>query len=673
MAKNLFAAVLICAATLAAQDLKLIPLPQSVKTAAGQLMLRAPVRIGVASASEADRFAAQVLIEDLKQVAHLDATLANGGGKKFAIVIGKPGDRAIDAEIARLKLDTSTLGKSESYLLNVSDSGVLIAAQTDEGVFYGVQTLRQLVQPGIKGATIPYVTIADWPALRYRGISVDISRGPILNDDQILSMIRRLAAYKLNMLSFYMEHVFPYKASPMVAPEGGEFPAELLRRFVDYAGKYHVEIVPQQQTFGHLHHMLKLERYADMAEVPHGHVLAAESPQAYEWIKNAVEELAGCTKSRFLHIGSDETNELGQGRSKGYAERVGVGQVYMDHMRKVDALLKPLNRTLMFWGDIALHHPDLVPTLPKDMVAMTWVYDPKENFDSYILPFKNAGLQFFVCPGVNNWNRIFPNLTNAIGNINNFVRDGKRYGALGMFNTEWADDGEALFNMTWYANVFSAAASWQSGTVDVEAFDRAFDWAFYRSTGGQFAKAIRNLDRIHGLLGSVGAGDGNDDLTWFDPFSRLGAGRVKKIAPVAAEIRKAAEDVYIQVTAQANHAVLNQDTLPLITFAAKRFDYAGMRVQFASEMAEAYRNKRPGAARERAVDLRDSINDLKVNYRKLWLAENRPYWIDNVLIKYENEALYWVRKAGLIGMAAEDLRTTKVLPDPEAIGLFLQE
>jgi len=671
MRQNFLCVAILCAATLSAQDLKLIPWPQSVTPGAGKLVLRAPLHIGVASRSEADRFAAGLLAEDLKQFVHLNATAAAGSGKRFAIVIGKPGAPAIDAEISRLKLDTAVLDKRESYLLSVSSSGALIAAKSDEGVFYGVQTLRQLVRSDKGGAYIPHVTIADWPAMRYRGMSVDISRGPILTEEQIKLLIRRFSSYKMNMLSFYIEHLFPYKSSPMVTPEGGEFPPELMRRLVDYAQKFHIEIVPQQQTFGHLHHMLKLERYADMAEVPHGSVLAAESPRAYDWIRDASAELTASTKSRFLHIGSDETVELGQGRSKAYAERVGVGQVYMDHMRKVADLLKPLNRTLMFWGDIALNHPDLVPTLPKDIVAMTWNYSPGKDFNQFILPFKNAGLQFFVCPGVNNWSRIFPNFTNALGNINNFVRDGKKHGALGMFNTEWADDGESLFNMTWYANVFGAAAAWQEGTVDIIAFDRAFDWAFYRHDGDTFVKAIRQLDRIHGLLVSARGGDGNDQLTWFDPFSKDGAELVRKLAPIAPEMRKLAEDAYIQVTAESSNATMNQDTLALIRFAAKRFDYVGMRVQFAQEMAQFYRDKRARSASYRAVDLCHYINELKVAYRNLWLAENRPYWIENVMVRFDSEALYWLQKERLFAGADKEFRTTKALPEPQALGLVL--
>lgn len=652
------------------EDLRLIPYPQSVIPTAGGFTLNSPAVIGLASQTPADRFAAGLLAEDLRQVARIDASVG-APSQRTAILIGRPGTASVDAQIARRKLDTSYLEKAESYLLSVDSSGVLLAANSDEGIFYGVQTLRQLLRPSNAKARIPQVLIMDWPALRYRGLSVDVSQGPVPTDEQLYSIIRTCAEYKLNLVSLYMEHVFPYRHTPMVAPPGGEITPELMKRLVEYAQLYHIDIVPQQQTFGHLHHLLKLERYTDMAEVPHGQVLAARDERGYEWTRNVAEQLAACTRSKFLHIGSDETWELGQGRSRAYTESMGIGNVYMEHMRKVADMLRPMNRRLMFWGDIALKYPDQVSSLPKDMIAMTWHYEPKADFSNYIIPFKEAGLEFFVCPGLNDWYRIFPNLTKAISNINNFVRDGKKHGALGMFSTDWKNRGETLFNMAWYGIVFSAAAAWQHGTVDVEAFDRAFDWAYFRSDGETFAKAIRQLDQIYGLFRSIGADDWDIEWVWFDPFSRPGVKQVRKALPIASEIRKLAEGAWIEITLHSADARVRRDQLNLLRFAAKRFDYVGMKIQASQAMADAYRRKEPDRGTLQASDLRDYIHELKQAYRSLWMSENREYWLDNVLIRYDNEALYWVQKGQLFAAARREFRSDKVLPTPESLGLIL--
>src|SRR3712207_7053980 len=85
----------------------------------------------------------------------------------------------------------------------------------------------------------------------------------------------------------------------------------------------------------------------------------------------------------------------------------------------------------------------------------------RSSYEARINLFKKAGLEQFVCPGVQSWNQIFPNTDAAEVNIVNFVRDGQRAGALGMMNTQWDDDGESLFEMDWHGVVLGAAASWQ--------------------------------------------------------------------------------------------------------------------------------------------------------------------------------------------------------------------
>jgi hexosaminidase len=663
------------------QEWKLIPLPRSLKPGQGSVTLHSPVRVRVSSAEPEDRFAAETLIEDLKAVHGLQAIVSTRGTAD--IWIGRVGSPEVDREIGRLGLEWSALENEESYVLGASGSVVLVAAKTAEGVFYGVQTLRQLVGPA---GRVPAVAIADWPALRYRGLSVDVSRGPILTEEQMKALIRGAAEYKLNLLSFYMEHVFPYTHAPLVAPTGGEITPELIERLIAYARPYHVMLLPQQQTFGHLHHMLKLERYAGMAETPHGSVLAPEDERGYQWIRQTAGQLAQLFPSPFLHIGSDETFELGRGRSRAAAEREGVGEIYLAHMRKVTEMLRPLGKKLMFWGDIALKHPDLIPKLPKELIAMTWVYSPKENFSSDILPFRDNGMEVFVCPGISNWNRIFPNFSHALVNINNFVRDGKKLGARGMLNTHWGDDGEALFNMTWYGVVFSAAAAWQSDQVDVAAFDHSFDWAFYRNQDDTLVKVIRRLDQVHGALLSAGVGDASDSLFWIDPFSRQGSETVRKAGPAASQVRLLAEGALVDLQVAGARARTHRETLPFLEFAARRLDGLGMKIQFSKEIGDLYRAATAAQADSAAVrenlgrinsvngliqDLRDSTIELKSMYRTAWLAENRSYWLDNVLLRYDAEALYWLGKSRLLTAAAREYAATGVLPTPDALGLVL--
>ena len=469
---------LLLAGLMPGQELKLIPAPQSVVRGTGALVLRAPVRI-VAGSNPDDRFAAGLLVDELKRIHRLNASVDQAGAA--AIRIGRAGTPAIDAEIARRKLDRAALDRPEGYLLSVDSSGALVAAKTAAGVFYGVQTLRQMIGDG---ARLPAANIADWPALRYRAFSLDVNRGPILTEDQLKSLVRSLAEYKMNALFLYMEHVFRYTHSPYAAPPGGEITPDLVRRLGAYARQYHVELAPHQQLFGHLHNMLKFELYTGMGEIPHGSVISPASERTYDWIRQSVQQLNAAFPSSLFHLGADETWELGEGQSRDMAKRDGVGGVYLSHLNRAVEILRPLGKQIVFPGDIVLKHPEVIPRLPKELIAVTWVYAPREDYTQSIEPFRSNGMRFMVCTAVHNWNRLFPAFSHTIPNVNNFVRDGKRLGAMGSIASHWADDGESLFNMTWYGVVFSAAAAWQTGTVDTAAFDAP-------STGPSIATATR--------------------------------------------------------------------------------------------------------------------------------------------------------------------------------------
>ena len=101
----------------------------------------------------------------------------------------------------------ATLGE-EGYVVVADANQVIVAGNTPAGTFYGLQTLKQLVRGDGATAFIPAVKIVDWPTMRWRGLSDDISRGPVPTVDYIKRQIRTLAFFKMNMHSFYMEHTF---------------------------------------------------------------------------------------------------------------------------------------------------------------------------------------------------------------------------------------------------------------------------------------------------------------------------------------------------------------------------------------------------------------------------------------------------------------------------------
>jgi len=661
-------------------NFQIIPAPKQMTPAEGSFPLGRDARITLADSKSADdQFAAQDFINDLKATAGVSLSISRRQIGR-AILIGRIDAPLVGEALKRFGGGPAPQLNEEGYVIIANPERVIVAGRSAAGTFYGLQTLKQLVRGNGAAAFIPAVKIVDWPTMRWRGLSDDISRGPVPTVDYIKRQIRNLAFFKMNMHSFYMEHTFSSDTHPLIGPEGGSLTPAEIRELVAYATNYHIELVPEQQTFGHLHKALRLEKYASLAETPYGDVLSPQQPGSYQLIADWYKELNELFPGKFFHIGADETFELGEGQSSEAAKTGGVGAVYFEHLNRVRDLLKPYNRRLMFWGDIALHHPDLIGQIPKDMIVMNWQYSARDDFDASIRPFKEAGLEQFVCPGAHTWNQIFPNLDAAAKNIANFVRDGQRAGAIGMMNTTWDDDGESLFEMAWYPVALGAAAAWHEGPLDIELFDRDFDWAFFRNDGDQFVKAERALGSINTLL-TAGA---SDELFWRDPFTSQFQNQARNYAERVRKMRLMVEGVAESLNRNENRAKRNTAAVESMKFAAERFDHLGRRYEvmqkFSDQYWEAYLNLGDrakvrklryytGGIYNNLREMAEELAILKEDYRRQWLAENRPYWLDSVLARYDQMISIWLAKSRAMDEALRKYEVTSTLPEPESFGL----
>jgi hexosaminidase len=676
----------------AARQLKLVPEPKEVQLHEGGFRVGPLTKILVEFGhQDEDRIAAETLAEEIADQSGLRLDIvgvkATSRAERSAIVLARLQDLSVRKFLEGKGLKSDASIGEQGYLLFADKSHLVVAANSGQGLFYGVQTLRQLLRPAGKVLVCPGVGIRDWPSLEWRGVQDDISRGPISTHEFMKKQVKTLAAFKVNLFALYMEHVFDFASQPLVAPKEAALTPDEIKSLVSYAKKFYVTIVPEQQTFGHLHHMLKYEVYANVAERPHGHVLTPTKDQSYDIIKNLYAELVPLFPGPFLHIGGDETFELGQGQTAARVSDVGLGRVYLEHLQKVDGILEPYHKQLMFWGDIALKYPQLLGILPKDVIAVPWDYDAKPSFENIIKPYRDAGLRVFVAPGVNNWNQISPNLDEGFVNIRNFVRDGQKLGAIGMLNTTWNDDGESLYDMAWPGLAFGAAAGWQAGESNVDDFKNSYDWAFYRNDDTTFRDALNDIEQAHEALSKAKVEIETDDLFWFDPFTPEGAKLVQKLAPAASDLRLGPEHALEILYRSSGKARAHKDTIADLMLAAWRWDALGMKIQFAQEIDkfywDAFQNQmnpdRVGNDLEeitsinaRLEDLRDSTTRVREMYREAWLREDRPYWLDNVLVRYDNLAREFQAKIVAVRRARREYEATKALTPPQELGFYPQ-
>src|SRR5256885_3560883 len=440
-------------------QLPLIPQPREFASRPDVALTRG---VTIAAPQADDQFATQDLGDALRE---RGVRIAPAGTPAVRVTLARLGTPAAQRALAAARAVWDSAMNVEGYVL-VADSGrVTIVAASAAGVFYGVQTLRQLIAGTGAAASLHGAVIRDWPALRWRGVQDDVSRGPVPTLDYQRRQIRTIAAYKLNVFSLYFEHTLAYATDPLIAPPGGALTPYDVRALVAYAAQYHVTIVPEQEAFGHLHHVLKHERYAGLGETPHGDVLAPGDSGSLPLITSWFATIDSLFPGPFVHIGADETFELGRGRTRSLVDSLGLGPVYLDFLARIATALHPAGRRLLFWGDVAVTSPDQVKALPHDLVAVAWNYWSRDGFDPLLKPFIDAGLETWVAPGVNGWNRVFPDYATALPNIQGFIAAGQRLGSTRALNTSWDDDGEARVGPNWYGVLFGAAARWQPGTA----------------------------------------------------------------------------------------------------------------------------------------------------------------------------------------------------------------
>jgi hexosaminidase len=691
LAAVLFAFAAASSPARAADDPHLIPKPREVT--AGELFPLAKNIVITTAGNEDDRFAAKDLAETLKARGLKVSTEGAGGFRISFLRLDSPG--------AKKTIDATSLAfleymKAEGYLLVATKDGAVVVANSAAGIFYGAQTLKQLIRTDGTAPHIQAAVIRDWPAMRYRGFHDDLSRGPVPTLEFQKKEIRTFAAYKINVYSPYFEQTLSYDSNPLIAPPGGAMSHDDVRALVAYAKHYHIDVIPEQEAFGHLHHVLKYDIYASLGETDHGHVLAPNDPGSLPLIKSWFAEIDSLFPSKFVHLGADETFELGLGRTKERVTTDGLGQVYIDFLKQIESALHYTGKRFLFWGDIAQGSPALVKSLPKDMVAVAWGYGANPNAERLLRPFLDAGMETWVAPGVSGWSRVYPNNDAALKNIQAMARDGQRLGATGLLNTSWADDGEAILNQQWYGILYGAAASWQH-EAPFDEFESSYGLQFHGDGSGKIDAAQVKLSAAHALLAKAGLTDGSDYLYWLDPYTTEGQLSAQKIRTVSRDFRVLAESAMVLVAQARNEAsarvragaagaaLRETDALDALEMGARRLDFIGMKFELSDEISRFYTHAydtvqvggNPGhdlgeitsSINARTQDLRDGYVLGRELYEKSWNAQNRPYWLHNVLDRYDIAAELWIQRGDKVGQARATYGRTKKLPTPEEMGI----
>ena len=525
----------------------------------------------------------------------------------------------------------------DQYALRV-EAKVRVTPPSGPGSFYALATLAQLpVRDGGRWV-LPCVLIADLPEMRWRIVSDDVSRGPFPTLEYAKARIRTLASLKINGWSPYMEQVVADPRYPYVAWPNGWTPAQLHELAV-YARRFHVTLIPEQQTFAHMHESLKWEQLAPLAELPHGYLLAESDPRTYAYLGPLIKSVLDATQPvPFLHLGADEPIDLGRGRTPR------TPQVYADHVKRVASFLNGSGARPMIWDDAIQQDPSILSLIPRDTVVVTFHYGVEKTYRPYIDTVANAGFAQMIAPGAANWNEIYPDLATAYTNVARFAAEAKGApGMLGMFMTVWHDDGETLYEATWPSIAYAAASAWQTKPVDDASWHRTFARAFFGSDDPRYADDLDALQAIRPLLRTAPS-DPPDYLFWRDPFEPRVQARAQTMD--LAQIRGRAETVLQHLWSA--RPPLHPDAVAVMKLGALRYDELARRLQIGKEAHDYYDDARAhatkpdlslvyrslGVAKYLCWEMRNELTDIEPAYAAAWRHESTEAGLPRNLTRY---------------------------------------
>ncbi len=388
----------------------IIPLPQKMELRDGVFHLTGSTTIYVDSAS---RDTAPFLTERLRP----------STGYTLKVTTTSHPEAPIAGGILLTTRNANTNLGLEGYELTVAPDSVVIRALTQAGLFYGVQTLFQLLPPEIfssnrvetAGWQIPCVQIEDWPRFQWRGIMFDVSRH-FFNKSEVKTVLDAMALHKLNTFHWHLtdDHGwrieikkypkltqvgawrasagfgFDPKASDAYGPDGrygGFYTQDDIREIVKYAAARHITVVPEIEMPGHASAALAAYPQYASTDGPFEPIRTAgifngiydpSKEETFEFLAGVLKEVGQLFPGKYIHVGGDEvpkeawkTNAACQALMK----REGLkneDELQSWFMRRIEKIVNSTGHSMIGWSEI------LQGGLATNAAVMDWIGGARE-------------------------------------------------------------------------------------------------------------------------------------------------------------------------------------------------------------------------------------------------------------------------------------------------------
>ena len=268
---------------------------------------------------------------------------------------------------------TNVPDSPEGYVLEITNKGVTITSRSEAGLFYGCQTLEQLLEDSRDfKKEIPPMKITDYPAIAYRAVHLD-TKHHLDRMDYYYRMVDKLARYKVNAIIWELEDKLRFTRRPEIGAPNAISKQEM-QALCRYAKERNVEISPLVQGLGHAGFILK--HHWELRENPASDwEFCPSDPRTYEMQFDLyLDALEAMPYGKYLHVGGDEITAIGiDDRCK--ATGKSAFELQMIWLKKVCQFAVDHGRTPIFWDDMPLKYAGIWELVLSDKsgIRRNWI------------------------------------------------------------------------------------------------------------------------------------------------------------------------------------------------------------------------------------------------------------------------------------------------------------
>lgn len=414
-----------------------------------------------------------------------------------AITSGLPQSERAGKGIHFRLSQTGVPDSPEGYVLEITGKGVTITSRDEAGLFYGCQTLEQLLEDSRDfKKEIPPMKITDYPAIAYRAVHLD-TKHHLDRMDYYYRMVDKLARYKINAIIWELEDKLRFTRRPEAGAPNAISKQEM-QALCRYAKERNVEISPLVQGLGHAGFILK--HHWELRENPASDwEFCPSDPRTYEvQFDLYLDALEAMPYGKYLHVGGDEITAIGiDDRCK--ATGKSAFELQMIWLKKVCQFAVDHGRTPIFWDDMPLKYAGIwelalsdkpeeevakvwntdkldkaIDLFPKECVYMRWKYEDATSpaHQRLLKWYSDKGLKVMGATAASAGDSPFlPRKDTRSEYVRGFSRLVAENHLEGILATAW-DDGSPHLETVWRGYIAQGEFGWNPTARDVAAFKK---------------------------------------------------------------------------------------------------------------------------------------------------------------------------------------------------------